>query len=126
LADWETYNEDGFLTRSTATIKNGESVSNAIRIKYAKYVGLLTPSAWTAADIAFQVSHDGSTFVDLYDDSGSRVTVTAAASRAIALDLAALSLSMWDFVKLESVSTSDSDTAVNQGAERTITVVSKG
>jgi hypothetical protein len=33
---------------------------------------------------------------------------------------------MWDFVKLESVSTSDSDTAVNQGAERTITVVSKG
>jgi hypothetical protein len=107
-------------------IANGASMSDSIRISDAKYLGLITPSAWTPADVAFQASHDGVNFYPLYDDAGERVREPVGVSRAIALTLNADTVKMWDFIKLESVSSADGSTPVNQGASRIFTIVLKG
>lgn len=113
--------------KTTATIANGASLSGAIdmnRIRSSAegmgghgihLAAIQMPSAWTAANITFQGSVDGSTYYDLYDQYGTEILVTAAASRVILLDL-----SMFagiNFVKLRSGTTG---TAVNQAADRAI------
>jgi len=115
--------------KTTATIANGASLSGAIdmnRIRSsAEGVGghgihlaaIQMPSAWTAANITFQGSVDGSTYYDLYDMYGTEILVTAAASRMIALDLTMFA--GINFVKIRSGTTA---TPVNQGADRAIVI----
>lgn len=107
-----------------AVIANAAALSNAIAVN-----GIITrieiPAAWTAAALTFQVSSDGVTFMDLYDDSGTEVIIASAsiptgAVRAIRLTLADWTNLLW--LKLRSGTTG---TPVNQGAERTIVVVTK-
>lgn len=113
--------------KTTATIANGSSLSGEIDLNHIRsaaegaggdgvhLAAIQMPSAWTAANITFQGSVDGSIYYDLYDQYGTEVLVTAAASRVILLDL-----SMFagiNFVKLRSGTTG---TAVNQAADRAI------
>ena len=66
----------------TVTIAATASLSDAARLPNGhEVVGITMPAAWTAANLTFQASPDGSTFYNLYDDEGNEVTVTAAASR---------------------------------------------
>jgi hypothetical protein len=60
----------------------GQSVGNAL-------VGIVMPAAWTTANLTFQVSQDGVTYQELYDNTGTAVTVTTAASYTHALAPAA-------------------------------------
>jgi hypothetical protein len=69
-----------------ATISSGTSLTPAVNFGGLRLFGIVMPSVWTAANLTFQISPDGSTWYNLYDASGNEFTVTAAASRYIYLD----------------------------------------
>jgi hypothetical protein len=100
-----------------ATIANGESLSSAVDLQDGRAARIDMPSAWTAADLTFQVSPDGNTYTDLYEADGTEYTVTAAASRSIILPIA-------DFLGIRylKVRSGTSAAAVNQGAARNLTI----
>jgi hypothetical protein len=101
----------------TATIANGASLSNSLDMQYQPVRRIVMPSAWTAASLTFQVSHDGTTFYNLYDTSGEVTLSTTAANRAIGLTV---TVTGWRYVKVRS---GTADTPVNQAAERVFTVI---
>jgi hypothetical protein len=77
------------------------------------------PAAWTAATLTFQVSYDGTTFVDLYDDTGTEIQWQAAASRFIVPSAP----SQFFGIQALKVRSGTTGTPVNQGADRAIQVV---
>ena len=106
------------FTYLTATIANGVALAGAVELGGSALVGIQMPAAWTAANLTAQISVDGTTYQDMYDDEGNEVTITAAASRFIQLIP-----SEWagvHYIKLRSGTTG---TPVNQGAARTLTLV---
>jgi hypothetical protein len=108
------------LETTTATIATGGSVSAAVDLMGGRLVGLqIGGTAWNTASITFQASVDGTTYNDLYDDSGNEVTVTAAASRFITFD----SSENFRTVRYVKVRSGTTGTPVNQTAARTITLV---
>jgi len=111
---------------SDATIDSGANKSDSVYIGCGKHFVLYMSSGWDAADVAFEASPDGDNWYPLKDDTGSRITATVSADDAVSVDLGALALAPVNYVKLASVSTSDSSTAVNQTAERVITIGFKG
>lgn len=109
---------------TTAVIANGASLSGEIDLQGFSLQAIVMPSAWTAANLTFQASDtSGGTFNNVHDDAGAEVTVTAAASRCIGLDAVARELDGLRYVKVRS---GTSGTPVNQGAERTLTLLLKG
>lgn len=113
------------IQNTTATIANGASLSGAVNLGGNVLAGLIMPAAWTTADITFAVAKNNTdTPVPLFDDQGNEVKVTSpAASRGIALDSIAGSIAPWPYIYIRS---GTSATAVNQAAERVITLVFKG
>jgi hypothetical protein len=105
----------------SATIANGASLSDAVDLLKHEVVGLVMPSAWTAASVTFQGSQDGSTYNDLYDSGGTEKSYTVAASRHVLLSAPE------DFrgVRYLKVRSGTAGTPVNQGAERIIKVLIK-
>lgn len=105
---------------TAATIANTGSLSAAIQLCGRVPVGLIMPSGWTAASLTFQISIDGSTYVDLYSlaNPASEFTLSVGASRAIPLDAAVFAGAA--FLKVRS---GTSASPVAQGGERTIKVV---
>lgn len=102
-------------------IANGASLSGAGNLGPFRLVGLVMPADWTAANLTFQVSHDAdTTYNNLYDDEGTEVTVTAADDRYITLDP-----SVFAGINCIKVRSGTSGSAVNQGAARTITLVTR-
>lgn len=73
------------------------------------------PASWTTANLTFQVSEDGTTFYDLYNDAGTEYTVTAAANRVLRLTLAD-----WLAVRYMKIRSGTTGSAVNQAAARTL------
>jgi hypothetical protein len=67
------------------TIANGQSLSPAVDFGDDRLHTILMPAAWTAANLTFQVSADGVSYIDLFTSAGELV-ITAAAARALALD----------------------------------------
>lgn len=112
----------------TCTIASGDSLSSVALSPSTPYIGLsgltiygiIMPSGWTAADLTMQISNESpsSGFNNVYDSTGSEVTITAAASRMIIVP--PLSYISGKFIKLRS---GTSGTPVNQGADRVITVL---
>lgn len=101
-------------------------LTDAIAIEDYAIAGLVIEStAWTAANISFQVGDKkGATFYDLYNDSGVEVVATVGgASRAVSLDEASGSLAMWRYLKLRSGVTA---TPVAQADPRTLRLHLKG
>jgi len=104
-------------------IASGSSLSGEVLLDNSvprgkRLFAIVMPSSWTAANLTFQASIDGTTYNNLYDYNGSEVTVTAAASRYIVLD--PLTFAGVAGVKIRS---GTSGTPVNQGADRTLTLV---
>lgn len=102
----------------TATIANGEAVSNALPVHMRHVVGIQMPADWTAASLTFQGSADGQTYYNLYDPFGAEVTVQAADDRFIMIPPAGLGGMI--YLKVRS---GTSGTPVNQGAERALKVM---
>lgn len=104
----------------TAIITNGAALSDDIPCRDWPAIGLIMPAAWTAADLTFQVSIDGTNYYNLYDDGGNEVLVDAAVDRYVALPP-----TLFAGVLQFKVRSGTSGTPVNQGADRTITIVGR-
>lgn len=115
----------GSIAAETAVIANGASLSGTIDLGAGErqLVGIQMPAAWTAASLTFAVSHDGVTFVPLYWD-GAEYTIAAAggAAASLGVSLEPSAFAGWPFVKVRSGTAAS---AVNQGAERTLVVLTR-
>jgi hypothetical protein len=77
------------------------------------------PAAWTAANLTFQVSHDGgSTYADLFDQFGVEIQASATVDRVILLDT-----NLFLNVRYMKIRSGTSATPVNQAAERSLILV---
>ena len=81
-------------------------------------VGIQMPAAWDAANLTFLAAASSSTPAALYDQFGTEVTATAAASRYIALDPA-----QFFGIRVLQIRSGTAASAVNQTALRTLRVV---
>lgn len=105
---------------TTATIAASGSLSAAVDLAGCTLCRISMPSAWTTANLTFSVSYDGTTYNDLYDQYGTEVTVTAAASRTIYLPP-----SEWAGIRFVKVRSGTSATPVTQEAERALILVTR-
>ena len=104
-----------------ATIAITTSLSAAVRLPNGHgLVGILMPAVWTAAVITAQVSLDNVTFYNLYNSDGTEVSLTVAAATALFLLPAE-----WIIANYVKVRSGTAGTAVNQAAERAVTLVTK-
>jgi hypothetical protein len=103
-----------------STIASGQSLSDIVDVGSKTLLGIIMPSAWTAANLTIQVSTDGTNFYDVYDGLGTEKTITAAANRYIIIDPT-------DFVgaKYIKVRSGTAAAAVNQGADRAVRLITK-
>lgn len=110
------------MSTHTLTIAASESLSGASQnLGEFRILGILMPASWTAADLTFQGSADGTTYGDLYDDVGNEVGVDAAASRLISLTGAKFdALQACSFVKVRSGPTG---AGVAQGGDRSLVLL---
>ena len=109
-------------TNKTATIANGASLSGAVDLGAgAILAGIQMPAAWTAASLTFQVSADGVTYANKFDALGTEYSVASAA--AAASQYIALPPADWLGVRYVKVRSGTAAAAVNQGAERALTLV---
>jgi hypothetical protein len=109
-----------------ATIPNGASVSNAIDSQRGirSFLGVQMPAGWTAASITFEVSHDSTTWSQLYAPGFGVVTVAAAdgAAADLAFSLNPAFFAGWSFVRVRSGTTA---APVTQDAERVLRVLTR-
>ena len=104
---------------NTATIASSASLSGAVQARGLVLTAIAMPDGWDAASITFQSSSDsGTTWVDLYDETGEVEVSTTGADRVIALN-------QTPFLGLEylKVRSGTTGTPVNQTAERAITLI---
>lgn len=107
----------------TATIANGASVSDALDLANTSLLGIIMPAAWTTAALTVEVSADNSTWTGLaYDQDGSQCNSIASPVAGSAYALNALGLLPYRYIRLRSGTTA---TPVNQGAARSITVITR-
>jgi hypothetical protein len=104
---------------TTVVIENGGSLSGAVDLGGRKLVALILPDAWTAASLTFQGSVDGTNFFNVYDGPTER-QLTVAANYYSALNIAD-----WVGFRWIKVRSGTAGSAVNQAAERTLTVVAQ-
>lgn len=101
---------------TTATIASGASLSSEIRLPEGYYLtGVQIPDTWTttAAGCTLQVSIDGATYSNAYDETGTEITFQAATSRWVRLP----ELGSLRFYKIRS---GTSGTPVNQAGDRVL------
>jgi hypothetical protein len=103
---------------ATATISSGGSLSTAISMGKRTPTAIIMPAAWTSAGLAFQASINGTDYYKV-KVLGSRWIETVAADDWVVVTPA--DGWSWRYVKFESVNSSG--VAVNQGGDRTITLV---
>jgi hypothetical protein len=99
------------------TIANAGSLSGAADLEGKAIAGIVMPADWTAAALTFQVSVDGTNFKNLYNDSGSEVSITVAADTFIRLT------AEWKGIRYIKVRSGTAGVPVAQGAERQIGLV---
>lgn len=70
----------------TTTVSSGASLSAAVPMRRRTLISIAMPAVWDTANLTFQVSVDnGSTWQELYNDSGSPISVFASAGNIIRL-----------------------------------------
>jgi hypothetical protein len=108
---------------NVVTIANGQSLSDGkqISIKGGSIVGIIMPATWTAADLTFQASLDGSTWYELVTTAGTAVSITAPAAATW------IAINPGDFVGVPWLKVRSGTLAavVAQGGARSITIVSR-
>jgi hypothetical protein len=107
-------------TLVTATIANGTSLSQGIDLEGKTLLGIHMPAGWDATSLTFQVSEDGVTYDNLYDNLGNEKTIIVANNRYIYA-----SPSDWVGIRFIKVRSGTSATPVNQTANRNIILITK-
>jgi hypothetical protein len=103
------------------TIANGASLSGVLALGPRQVCSLVMPASWTAAPLSFQASLNGTDFFNIVDSDGAEVLFPAvAASQFIPVPIGAFGVA--PFLRLRS---GTSAAAVNQGADRTITLLAR-
>ena len=106
-------------------IASAASLSGTVQLQGGRFqlVAIQMPAAWTAASLTFAVSFDGTTFVPLHW-AGAEYTILAAggAAASLGVSLEPSAFAGWPFVRVRSGTAA---TAVNQGAERTLQVLTR-
>ena len=97
------------------TIAGAAAVSTGVQINNIDIVGLEMPAGWDAASITLQASRDGAAWFNVYDQFGTELTLTTAASRYIAIPPSLLA--GVGYIRIRS---GTSATPVNQTAARTL------
>ena len=105
------------ISRLTATIANGASLSDALTVSGRQVTVIEMPAAWTIAPITFQGSMDGANYFNIYDNTGDEVYIIVDINRRVHVDIPILS--QQKYIKLRS---GTSVAPVAQGAGRTIYV----
>lgn len=102
---------------TTTTILSGASLSSVVSLPEGMFLsGVQIPSAWTTANLTFQVSIDGATYTDVYDSFGSEITVTVGgASRFVNLIP-----QEWAGFRHFKIRSGTTGTPVNQAGDRTL------
>lgn len=100
------------------TVANGASVFTDVDLEGEALAQVIFPASWTAADLTAQISADGTTWNNFFDDAGNEVTIKAAAGRAVVV--APL---VWDAVRRIRFRSGTSGAAVNQGGDRVVRLV---
>lgn len=99
-----------------------DAISEEVDIGAWRIAGIIMPGTWTSASITFKMAEEsGGTFVDVYDDAGNELALTADASQFIALtgdDSHRLSGVRW--IKVRSGTAA---TPVDQTTSRTLQLV---
>ncbi len=103
----------------STVIAAGQSLSGVVQNKGFKYITIVMPPSWTAANLTFQGSADGTNFYNVFMD-GTEVEEVAAAGRCIVMNTNALALTSLPYFKIRS---GTSGNPQNQAAERTLTVI---
>ena len=107
------------LATVTATIANGESLSGEVDLGEGRaLVGIIMPAAWTAAVITFQSGVATGVVTNLFQ-FGAEVSYTVDASQYIALQ----DVMHFYGARYVHVRSGTAASAVAQGAERVITLV---
>lgn len=102
-------------------IANGGSLSAAVQLNGLFGEAIIMPAAWTAAGLSFAAcATQGGTFLPLVDVTGVELTLVVAASTRIVLPQGLIRSHNW--IKLQS---GTSAAAVNQGADRTLTLLTR-
>ena len=111
------------------TISSGAAVSTVFPFQGRRVVGVIFPSAWTAADLTFDIEHPAGTFIKVVDRAGAAYKLTGVATSAAEYHLTAGDANQGDIIitgpgsgRVVSTNTS-SEADVNQGAERTVVVI---
>lgn len=100
-------------------IANGASLSAAFEVGAGELVGIIVPSGWTAANLSFQASVDGTTFFNLYDNEGAEITAVVPVTTGCFLAWAP-NVKAPIYLKIRSGTLG---TPLNQGADRTLIAV---
>lgn len=104
----------------STTIASGTSLSAAISLGPNTLVGIGMPAGWDAAAMSFQVTLDGTTFLDLFDETGAEYAPTVTLGQYITLDP-----SVFAGVVQIKVRSGTTGTPVNQLADRVISLVTR-
>lgn len=113
------------IITDTVVIASGAATSEAIKLGHRRVCGIVVPSAWTAADISFEIEQPSGTWVKVVDQAGALVKCTGVATAASEYQLLpeiADRLVAHGALRLVSTNTA-SEADVNQGAARTMVVL---
>ena len=118
------------LQVTNVVIANGASLSGPVDIGSYSLVGLLTPAAWTAADITFaaavtpgltdNLAPADLTYYPIFDAAGTELAITNGSATSRFYALAPGAFEGTRFLKVRSGTVG---AAVNQGAARAIGLV---
>lgn len=99
-------------------IAQSASLSSAIEMPTATLLGYIMPAAWTAADMTYQGSYDGTNWYDLHADTSGEITSAVTASKLVSVYPYDYMACRW--LRLRS---GTSGTPVVQTAARTISLI---
>ena len=99
------------------SIASGQSLSGAVNLGGRIPVGVYMSAGWTAAGLTFQASPDGVTYYNVHTET-AEYTVTASAGICVAFDSA--NFYGANYFKVRS---GTAGVAVNQGADRSLTLM---
>lgn len=99
-------------------IPAGESEAPAVDLGLFRAHRLEFPAEWDAASVTFQVSYDGTVYVDLFTETAEYVVTAAAAGRAVLLDQEA-----FYGIRRLILRSGTAETPVLQTAQRTVRLV---
>jgi len=112
--------------KSTAsvTIASGASLSGGVNLGDKILSAIIVSAAWTTAALTFQASDDGGvTWKNMFDSGGNEITIASAA--VVAGQRISIDPSDFAGVDMIKVRSGTSGSAVTQGADRVLTLVSR-